>query len=214
MISGGNATVYVSNMDAAVQFYTETLGLTLTNRFGNHWATLETGRCYWTHGEAGLTIGLHPASAKHPAPGTAGGIGFGFDTYMPIEQVVARLNERGVRITSEIIRYEAGNCFMFVDLDGLPTYINEFPPNMLPETDLGANPNAEKQPSSRAGRRRTRHRLRVEYGRRRSVLQREARAHTDEPLWRSVRDGRGRKFHPRRSIRRRRERRILARRAR
>ena len=48
MISGGNATVYVSNMDAAVQFYTETLGLTLTNRFGNHWATLETGTCYWS----------------------------------------------------------------------------------------------------------------------------------------------------------------------
>ena len=34
MISGGNATVYVANMDAAVQFYSQTLGLTLTNRFG------------------------------------------------------------------------------------------------------------------------------------------------------------------------------------
>ena len=56
MISGGNATVYVSDMDTAVRFYTETLGLTLTNRFGNHWATLEAGPCYWTHGEAGLTI--------------------------------------------------------------------------------------------------------------------------------------------------------------
>ena len=147
MISGGNATVYVSDMDAAVRFYTETLGLALTHRFGNHWATLEAGLCYWTHGEAGLTIGLHPASAKHPAPGTAGGVGFGFDTYIPIEQVVARFNERGVRITSEIVRYEAGNCFMFVDMDGLPTYINEFPPDMLPETDLGGNPSAEKKPS-------------------------------------------------------------------
>ena len=93
MISGGNATVYVSNMDAAVQFYTETLGLTLTNRFGNHWATLEAGPCYWTHGEAGLTIGLHPASPKRPAPGTAGGVGFGLETYMPIEQVAARLTD-------------------------------------------------------------------------------------------------------------------------
>ena len=75
MISGGNATVYVSNMDAAVQFYTKMLGLTLTNRFGNHWATLETGTCYWSHGESGLTIGLHPASPKRPAPGTVGGVG-------------------------------------------------------------------------------------------------------------------------------------------
>ena len=48
MISGGNATVYVANMDAAVQFYTETLGLTLTNRFGNHWATLESAPGYWS----------------------------------------------------------------------------------------------------------------------------------------------------------------------
>ena len=43
MISGGNATVYVSNMDAAVRFYTDNLGLKLTNRVGNHWATIETG---------------------------------------------------------------------------------------------------------------------------------------------------------------------------
>ena len=43
MISGGNATVYVSNMDAAVRFYTQNLGLTLTNRVGNHWATIEAG---------------------------------------------------------------------------------------------------------------------------------------------------------------------------
>ena len=41
MISGGNATIYVSNMDAAVRFYTEVLGLKLTNRFGNHWATVQ-----------------------------------------------------------------------------------------------------------------------------------------------------------------------------
>jgi catechol 2,3-dioxygenase-like lactoylglutathione lyase family enzyme len=148
MISGGNATVYVSNMDAAVQFYTDTLGLTLTNRFGNHWATLETGTCYWTHGEAGLTIGLHPASPKRPAPGTAGGVGFGLETYMPIEQVASLLTTRGVTITSEIIRYEAGNVFMFTDLDGLPTYINEFPPNMLPESDLGTNRSKEAESSS------------------------------------------------------------------
>jgi catechol 2,3-dioxygenase-like lactoylglutathione lyase family enzyme len=45
-----------------------------------------------------------------------------------------------VRITSEIIRYEGGNCFMLLDLDGLPTYVNEFPPNMVPPSDLGEKP--------------------------------------------------------------------------
>jgi catechol 2,3-dioxygenase-like lactoylglutathione lyase family enzyme len=44
MITGGNATVFVSNMDRAVQFYTEVLGLKLTNRFGDNWATVEAGK--------------------------------------------------------------------------------------------------------------------------------------------------------------------------
>lgn len=137
MISGGNATVYVANMDEAIQFYTTKLGFALTNRFGNQWATLDVGSSYWTEGSAGLTIGLHPASAKHPAPGTAGGIGFGFETYMPIEQVVAILTERSVSITSEIIRYEGGNCVALAVADGLATFINEFPPDMVPDSDLG-----------------------------------------------------------------------------
>jgi len=35
MFSGGNVTVYVSNMDRAVRFYSETLGLKLAYRFGD-----------------------------------------------------------------------------------------------------------------------------------------------------------------------------------
>ena len=137
MVSAGNTTVYVSDLDAAIQFYTSRLGFPLTNRFGSQWATIDVGPSYWTEGTAGLTIGLHPASAKHPAPGTAGGVGFGFETYMPIEQVVARLGERGVKVTSEIIRYEGGNCVGLEAADSLPTFINEFPPDMVPASDLG-----------------------------------------------------------------------------
>jgi catechol 2,3-dioxygenase-like lactoylglutathione lyase family enzyme len=142
MISGGNATVYVSDMDAAVRFYSETLALTLTNRFGNHWATLESGPAYWSEHGAGLTIGLHPASPSRPAPGTAGGVGYGLETYEPAERVLSRLQGKGVRVTGEIIRYEGGNCFSLLDLDGLPTYINEFPPDMVPDTDLSGQTRA------------------------------------------------------------------------
>ena len=133
MISGGNATVYVTDLDAAVQFYAERLGLRLTNRLGQRWATAETGPSYWTTDDAraGLTIGLHPHSSKYPAPGTSGGVGFGLETYTPIEDVAARLRDRGVRVDREIVRYEAGNLVTLVDQDGLPTYINEFPPEML-----------------------------------------------------------------------------------
>src|SRR5687768_1498646 len=66
MLYGGNATVYVSNMDQAVRFYTEVLGLKLTNRFGNHWATVQVGKT--------LVLGLHPWREPAPAPGTKGSV--------------------------------------------------------------------------------------------------------------------------------------------
>jgi len=59
MISGGNITVMVSNMDASVGFYTEVLGMKLTNRFGDRWAAVDGGK--------GLNIGLHPVSPNSPA---------------------------------------------------------------------------------------------------------------------------------------------------
>ena len=62
MLSGGHAIVYVSEMDAAVRFYTGVLGLNLTNRYGDKWATVEAGR--------NLVIGLHPRSPRSPAPGS------------------------------------------------------------------------------------------------------------------------------------------------
>ena len=65
MIVGGNATVMVSNMDRAVEFYTRTLGLKLSSRFGDEWAEVEAG--------PGLTIGLHPAG-NGPKPGIEGSI--------------------------------------------------------------------------------------------------------------------------------------------
>jgi catechol 2,3-dioxygenase-like lactoylglutathione lyase family enzyme len=58
MFRDGNATIFVSDMDRSVNFYTKTLGLKLAQRFGNHWASVEAGR---------LTIGLHPASNANPA---------------------------------------------------------------------------------------------------------------------------------------------------
>jgi catechol 2,3-dioxygenase-like lactoylglutathione lyase family enzyme len=133
MISNGNATVYVSDLTAAIRFYTEQLGLTLTNRFGDRWATIETGLSHWTTeaGGAGLILGLRPASPHFPPPGTRGGVGFGVETYTPVQVVAGELTQRGVRITSEIIRFEAGNTFAFEDLDGVSSYVHEFPPEIL-----------------------------------------------------------------------------------
>ncbi|MCU1326712.1 MAG: hypothetical protein JWN34_2082 [Bryobacterales bacterium] len=116
MIRGGNATVFVTNMDRAVQFYTGVLGLRLTNRFGDHWATVDAGK--------GLTIGLHSASARHPAPGTKGGMMLGLEIGTTIEQAITRLTERGVRV-SGIIRASEGNFADIEDPDGNPIYLWE-----------------------------------------------------------------------------------------
>jgi catechol 2,3-dioxygenase-like lactoylglutathione lyase family enzyme len=72
MIANGNATVHVSDMDAAIRFFSGALGLTLTNRFGRQWATLEAAPSYWTTEQvgAGLVIGCirDPRKRRRPKP--------------------------------------------------------------------------------------------------------------------------------------------------
>jgi predicted enzyme related to lactoylglutathione lyase len=134
MITGGNATVFVSNMDRAVQFYTEVLGLKLTNRFGDNWATIDAGK--------GLTIGLHPASPKYPAPGTKGGIMLGMEIEGTIEKAVASLGKTGVHFRDSVVKTEAGNFVHLEDPDGNDIYLWEVNPVTVPETDLALS---EKQ---------------------------------------------------------------------
>jgi predicted enzyme related to lactoylglutathione lyase len=134
MITGGNATVFVSNMDRAVQFYTEVLGLKLTNRFGDNWATIDAGK--------GLTIGLHPASPKYPAPGAKGGIMLGMEIEGTIEKAVASLGKKGVQFKDSVVKSEAGNFVHLEDPDGNEIYLWEVNPVTVPETDLALS---EKQ---------------------------------------------------------------------
>ncbi len=128
MISGGNATVFVSNMDAAVQFYTQVLGLKLSNRFGDSWATVEAGK--------GLTIGLHPASPKYPAPGTKGAMMLGLEIDEAIDGVVARLSRKGVQIKGSIMREEPGNFVNLEDPDGNEIYLWEVDRKAVPGTEF------------------------------------------------------------------------------
>jgi catechol 2,3-dioxygenase-like lactoylglutathione lyase family enzyme len=122
MIYGGNATVYVSNMDSAIRFYTEVLGLKLTNRFGDHWATVQAGKS--------LVIGLHPWKEQYPRPGTKGSVQIGLVVSQdePIEAYAERLRKRGVEVGG-IIESEAGNYINFVDPDGNPIYVGDWDPD-------------------------------------------------------------------------------------
>ncbi|HEY1342220.1 MAG TPA: VOC family protein [Bryobacteraceae bacterium] len=116
MFASGNITVYVSNMDAAVHFYSQVLGLKLAYRFGDHWASVEAGK--------GLTIGLHPASAEMPA-GRKGSMAIGLELSMPIEQAIKALEGRGVKFGTLVNEGKAGKFAGFEDPDGNQLYLAE-----------------------------------------------------------------------------------------
>ena len=116
MFRGGVVTVYVSDMDRAVRFYAETLGFTLTERHGNHWASLDGG--------PGLTIGLHPATAEVPA-GRQGSIALGLYLDQPIAEAMSRLTARGVEFSGPVIDDKALSLAFFADPDGNPLYLAE-----------------------------------------------------------------------------------------
>jgi catechol 2,3-dioxygenase-like lactoylglutathione lyase family enzyme len=116
MYSGGNITVYVSDMDTSVRFYTEQLGLKLVYRFGDKWASIHAGK--------GLTIGLHPASPRMPA-GRPGSMAIGLELDGKIDDAVRRLQEKGVQFDGPMNRGEAGNFAAFHDPDGNQLYLAE-----------------------------------------------------------------------------------------
>jgi predicted enzyme related to lactoylglutathione lyase len=116
MISGGVATVFVSDMDRAVKFYTDILGLKLEYRFGNHWASIKA--------PSGMTIGLHPASEQSPA-GRKGSITIGFSLDEPLDQAIERLKKLGVNFLGSVFQDDTSRIVYFADADGNEFYFIE-----------------------------------------------------------------------------------------
>ena len=117
MITGGNATVYVSDMDRAVEFYTKTLGLTLRDRFENEWAAVEAG--------GGFMIGLHPVRPDGPQPGENGSTTIGLFVDQPLEEVHEAFYKRGVSFKGPIVNDEVVRLAYFLDPDGNQLYFCE-----------------------------------------------------------------------------------------
>jgi predicted enzyme related to lactoylglutathione lyase len=116
MITGGNATVFVANMDASLKFYHEVLGLKISSHYGDHWASVEAGS---------FTIGLHPSSEQYPAPGTRGAVMIGLGIDEPIDVAAARLKASGVKNVGEVQRDQGGSFVHFHDVDGNELYLWE-----------------------------------------------------------------------------------------
>jgi catechol 2,3-dioxygenase-like lactoylglutathione lyase family enzyme len=117
MFTSGNVTIYVTNMDRAVRFYTETLGLKLAYRFGDHWASVELGK--------GLTIGIHPTT-EAAAPGERkGGPTIGLELEGTLDEAMKTLEARGVRFDGIVNEGKAGKFAGFHDPDGNQLYLAE-----------------------------------------------------------------------------------------
>src|SRR5690348_18032971 len=102
-------TIFVSNMDRAVRFYTEVLGMKIEYRFGNDWTSLKT--------EDGVTVGLHPASNTSPA-GRKGSITIGFEVSEPIDKAVAGMKAKGVKFAGPVVDDKEIKAAHFEDPDG------------------------------------------------------------------------------------------------
>jgi catechol 2,3-dioxygenase-like lactoylglutathione lyase family enzyme len=109
-LDGGNVSVYVSDMDRAIAFYTGPLGLPLRVRIANEWAELDAG--------SGLVIGLHVARPPETVnAGTVGSINIELRVTRPLEEVVAVLAARGVPF-GPIQSYENVRIVSLSDPDG------------------------------------------------------------------------------------------------
>ena len=113
MVTGGNATVFVTEMDRALVFYTHVLGMKVASHYGNEWATVEAG---------GFTVGLHPRDAKQPDPGTHGAIMVGL-TVDDIEAARLRAVEGGALEVGPVVKGSGGAFVHFHDLDGNALYL-------------------------------------------------------------------------------------------
>lgn len=116
MISGGNATVFVNDLENAVEFYGGTLGLNVTMHAPGHFAMIDAG--------GGFLIGLHPAG-KGPTPGAKGGMQVGLTVTRPIQEVVDALKARGVSFSTPVIDDGPVKLAFFEDPDGNDLYLCE-----------------------------------------------------------------------------------------
>ena len=119
MINGGTATIYVSDFDRAVKFYTETLSLKVLYNYPDRWASIDAGN--------GLKLGLHPVSEHSPPAGKSGSISVGFNVTTGINEVVAELTKRGVNFRGPVQDDAEGKIRLafFGDPDGNDLYLCE-----------------------------------------------------------------------------------------
>ena len=116
MLRGACARLGVTDLDAAIRFYVEVLGLTLAVRIGDEWAAVDAG--------GGLIIGLAPRADGEEPGGTVG-----LWTSEPLDAVVASLSERGVPFDGPVVVKDQVQLAFFHDPDGNRLSLSNVPPS-------------------------------------------------------------------------------------
>lgn len=109
-ITNSTITLMVNDMDKAINFYVEGLGLKLLGRYGNHYSQVEA---------SGMVIGLHPSDHK-TNPTESISIGFGVDN---LSTAKTRLAELSIQYNER--KEKGGNFIHFRDPQGYHLYFRE-----------------------------------------------------------------------------------------
>jgi catechol 2,3-dioxygenase-like lactoylglutathione lyase family enzyme len=117
---------YVQNLDRAIDFYTNTLGMPLKVRHGNHWAEVNAGS---------ISIGLHPLEEGESLSADGGGtVSF---SVSDLDALVRELKEKGAAI-GEIRTPPRGRFVMGKDSEGNSLHFIEFSEKWKSETGYKA----------------------------------------------------------------------------
>ena len=114
MINEANVTIMVGDMERAVRFYTEVLGLKLKARYGDDFAQVEA---------PGTVIGLHPATDRESGHISSEGISIGF-AVSDLDSAKAELERKGVKFSRTADDTQVRLAF-FADPDGHPLYLSQ-----------------------------------------------------------------------------------------
>ena len=108
IIKESNITINVRDLAKSVSFY-ESIGFTVKNRWGNHYAQLTA---------PGVTIGLHPTGDSNLS-GHSGNVSIGLTTedFANAKSFLQRLS---IKVTER--KEEGGRFLHFVDPDGTALY--------------------------------------------------------------------------------------------
>jgi catechol 2,3-dioxygenase-like lactoylglutathione lyase family enzyme len=114
MIKEANVTIMVNNMERAVRFYTDALGLKLKARYDDQFAQVEA---------PGTIIALHPANKDGPRPGKSESLSIGF-AVDNLDAAMSELKGKGVTFSKVADDTQVKLAF-FTDPDGNPLYLSQ-----------------------------------------------------------------------------------------